>query len=81
MSQLSLNPRFLKDDSFDKTFLNTSDLIKGFSMLKHFIMLMVVVHILLNVFYSAFQIESITVNNTTVSRLTVTCLTLHVNLV
>lgn len=36
-------------------------------------MLMVVVHILLNVFYFAFQIESITVNTTTVSRLTVTC--------
>lgn len=62
--------------------LNASDFIKGFSMLKyHFIMLIVVVHILLNVFYSAFQIESITVNNTTVGILTVTCLTLHINLV
>lgn len=34
--------------------------------INHFIMLMVVVHILLNIFYSAFQIESITINNTTV---------------
>lgn len=61
--------------------LNASDFIKGFSMLKYHFIMLIVVHILLNVFYSAFQIESITVNNTTVGILTVTCLTLHINLV
>jgi len=51
--------------------LNASDFIKGFSMLKYHFIMLIVVHILLNVFYSAFQIESITVNNTTVGILTV----------
>lgn len=60
-----------------------SDFTKGLNILKrHFIMLMAVVYILLNVFYSAFQTES-TIHDTIVKsdRSTVTHLTLHQNLV